>query len=121
MKAPAQELKSLKTHKGELSSELRELKEKQRAIAREINSKQLEMDETLKRLAKLTDGEIIVTEHAIYRYLERVLEMPMDEVRNAVLPEETRNLVLEMGNGEYPVGKSHRIVVFKHEVVTIKK
>lgn len=62
-----------------------------------------------------------VTNHALLRYLERHLKLDIEQLRADVLPQDALMLhaITVLGNGTYPVGDSHRIVVKDNTVVTV--
>lgn len=64
-------------------------------------------------------GTIVISEHAILRYCQRVLGLDLDAVRAEILDDETRGLIQNLGNGTYPVGTSHRVKVRGSTVTTV--
>ena len=44
-------------------------------------------------ILKLSDRSIIITEHAILRYIERVLKINIEELKDAILDKESENLI----------------------------
>jgi hypothetical protein len=63
-----------------------------------------------------------VSDHAIVRYLERVLRIDIDHVRGCILTEQVKLLHKQLGDGIYPSGKDDVEVVIKDKtIVTIIK
>jgi chromosome segregation ATPase len=114
------ELKSLEVQKSELSSELSRLRVKERELIEELRQKTAKLSEvnkSIERLRRKTHG-IIVTEHALLRYLERVMNLDMEDLKRDICGVDPSSLQLE-GNVTFPVGQTHRIVVRDNSVVTV--
>ena len=62
----------------------------------------------------------MVTDHALVRYMERVLGMDIETIRNSVLSSETKALIQALGNGRIPMGNGFKAVVRGGFVVTIQ-
>ena len=63
--------------------------------------------------------KILISGHALIRYLERVKGIDMRAIEDEIAPQDTLKLVKAMGDGIYPVSGSHRIVVKNGTVITI--
>jgi len=87
-----------------------------RAATRELSS----IDAQIRKLKESTKVRaVIVSEHAILRYLERVRGIDIDQVKKEIAPEHIIQGVRAMGNGEYPVAGSHTLKIQDNTVVTI--
>ncbi len=66
--------------------------------------------------------EVEVTDHAIVRYLERVMQLDISSIREKILTEEfmKQYKFLAGSGGEYTSGENFSLVVYKHRIVTIK-
>lgn len=65
---------------------------------------------------------MIVSEHAIIRYIERVLGISIDEISQKILGNEIEKQIETLGNGTYPINDNEfKIVVKDNVVVTIIK
>ncbi|MFA5426669.1 MAG: hypothetical protein WC279_00500 [Sulfurimonas sp.] len=90
---------------------------------------QSSMDKQLSQLKKYQDEllalqmdsmEIIISEHAILRYLERVYKLDTTKLYKEIIPPKVEKQIKEFGNGTYSVdGFSIRIV--DNVVVTVLK
>jgi hypothetical protein len=69
---------------------------------------------------KAQSKDLIVSEHAILRYLERIRGINMDEIRNEIAGAELRNQVKVLGNGTYPIGGGAKAIVKNNVVVTVE-
>lgn len=59
-----------------------------------------------------------VTDHAILRYLQRVMGVDISSARHAILSENLPARVDRLGDGDYPVG-SFTVRVVDHTAVTV--
>lgn len=99
-----------------LRAEQSSLDQKMRAATRELSS----IDAQIRKLRESGKVKpVIVSEHAILRYLERVRGLDIDQVKREIAPEHIVQRVRAMGNGEYPVAGSHTLKVQDNTVVTI--
>ena len=62
--------------------------------------------------------DIIVSDHALLRYIERVYECNVDELREQMLSGNVKHLIQSMGTGKYPI-EGGRLVVRDNTVVTV--
>jgi len=105
-------LKSLQTARDCKDQEIREIKAKL-ALA-EKAKEEIEM-----QIRKLTE-EIVISEHAILRYLERVKGVDIEEIKKEILPEETAVLVRKMGQAEGTYNTcTHKLRVKENVVITV--
>lgn len=111
-------LKQLYTEKKVLKKELEDLSMQKNIIARDEAIKLQKLHQIERKLLRASDGEIIITEHALLRYMERVKYLDIEELKKAVLPDETRKLVEKFGSGKFPAG-THQVVVRDKIIVTI--
>ena len=125
-KSPGGELKAMKTRKSELATQLAALQREAQALNARLSKIQSEKS-TLLRTQKSLDRQIynlktrapVVTEHAIIRYLERVLGMDMEDIRNELLTDGVLALHNSGGSGAITTDKGYKVVVKKGVVVTI--
>lgn len=68
----------------------------------------------------LQNKKLTVSEHAIIRYVERVLGINIEDIENKILNQTTCHLVEELGNGRYPCNNGKFMIVVKDGcVVTV--
>jgi hypothetical protein len=63
-----------------------------------------------------------VTEHALLRYVERIVGVDLEECRRRILgAEDPKNAAMfaTLGNGTYPIGTSHRVKVSNGAITTV--
>ncbi len=105
-------LKILQTARDCKDQEIRELEAKL-TLARRAKE-DIEM-----QIRKLTE-EIVISEHAILRYLERVKGINLEEIKLGIMPEATAELVRKMGRAEGTYHTpTHRIRVKENVVLTV--
>jgi len=115
----AQELKQLQSRKAKIEVSLKSLemeaKEKQQACSKARNQLQ-----AIKREIKdLQESDVIVTEHAMLRYLERAMGLDLGEIKKKILTEQNIVLIENMGSGKYPIGDGLKAVVKGRVVVSV--
>ena len=85
---------------------------------REYSRKLMDIDAINEKIRSIKNNkDIVVSEHAILRYLERVDALDIEKIKTLILSEEVMGLVEELGgNGSYPADGFK--VVMKDNVVT---
>lgn len=58
------------------------------------------------------------TDHAIVRYLERVLKMDLSKLKQQIVPKATKELIEILGDGEFPCGE-YNVVVKNKTIITV--
>lgn len=86
-------LKGLKTRKSKMEIEIYNLRYEKSKIESELSEKYKKIQEIDTEILKLSDRSIIITEHAILRYIERVLKINIEELKDAILDKESENLI----------------------------
>lgn len=62
---------------------------------------------------------LIVLDHAIVRYYERVVGLNIREVEKEILTDQLREQHRKLGDGVYPIGNKFRVVIKHNEIVTV--
>lgn len=117
------QLKRIQTSRKELLKRKKELQDKIRISSDylvSLRGKDKEIDSALADLEKKEKGnDILVTEHALVRLMERVYLLPIWEKE-----QELKNLLRPMinfnRNGKFPIGNGCRAVVKDGIVITIE-
>jgi predicted transcriptional regulator len=116
----AQELKALKTRSVKLDSEYKELMKDVTELDRRrerIEKQRKELKAKIKQME--ASDNIVVTEHAILRYLERIMNIDIEELRAEILTDKTRQQIKTLGNGRYPLEKGGKAVVKNNSIVSV--
>lgn len=115
-------VKELKSQLTKKQGELDAIKIEMVTRQKEYESKKKIVDELsikIEKLEKPTNPEI--SEHAILRYVERVMGINIDDIKKEILSEEVLDLIDKLGgNGTYPT-KDFRVVMKDNVVVTVVK
>ena len=77
---------------------------------------ELEVERNLTELA--LSKSIIVTDHAIIKYLERIKSMNIEEIKGIILTPKLEEVIMVTGDGEYPNG-DFKLVVRNNAVITV--
>ncbi|NND64789.1 MAG: hypothetical protein HKM24_02385 [Gammaproteobacteria bacterium] len=84
--------------------------------------KELQKLERKEDAVKPTDvSDLIVSEHAIVRFLQRVENIDLEEIKKRILTQQVLELMGQLGlNGTFPTGAGFQVVVKNGVIVTIK-
>lgn len=89
-------------------------------IGKELSLIKTKIDSTEKEIAWLKNDNVVVSDHAVIRYLERVEGMEIHKIRTSILSERVINQIKELGDGKYPIGDGKfRAIVKNNTVITI--
>ncbi len=93
----------------------KEAKEKQQEHSKALN----QLHSVNREIKGLQESKVIVSEHAILRYLERVMNVDIEQIRSLILTEDNVTLIENMGSGKYPIGNGMKAVVKNKTVVSV--
>jgi predicted RND superfamily exporter protein len=80
--------------------------------------KQKELNEIQQNINKMMP-EIVITEHALLRYFQRVLGYDLEEIKNKILPDKAKEDISKLNTCEYPV-EGFKLIVKNNVIVTIE-
>lgn len=104
------ELKNLQTQVTKTEAELRIVRDEEKqalAKVKEINDKVSRMHRRLENLRKqikvlkANAKEVVVSEHALLRYLERIKGVDLDAIRREMIPERTAEAIKKIRSGTF--------------------
>ncbi len=104
-----------------LEGEMEALKMQKISIGQEIQAKNTQVTKVkneLKKLNKKSDN-IIVSEHAILRYLERVKKVDLELLCGEILTKEVIEAYQQLGDGKYPINNEYKVVIKDNVVLTV--
>lgn len=111
------EIKKTQTQVRKLDVEIVDIHRFMAEYQRIYNAKKKERVSLIEKIEEMKKGDLKVSEHAILRYIERVLGIDLKEIEKNIL-----NCVPDsqevLGNGTYPCGE-YKVVVKENTVVTI--
>ena len=117
-----EELKKLQSLLIKQKSEIDLIKRERQLINERLSVAERNLKNTEEELKKLKTGnKIIVSEHAVLRYLERTMELDLKAVENEILSKEVVSQYRTLGNGKYPVSNGYKAVLKDNVVLTITK
>ena len=120
MSAEHSELKHLQRQIAESNTKIKNLNEEKRKIE-EVLKKEVDIRNQLNdEVAQLkkNNEKVVVSEHAMLRYIERVMGVDLDEVKRKILPEEVEVSASKLGAGVFPAD-THKVRIRDGVVVTI--
>lgn len=115
-------LKGLETQISKLKSEVDLDKLQLSTIQKSIKSKVERIKELERKLNKLKgSSKLIVSEHAILRYLERIKGLDTNEVIESILNEDLLEVYTKLGtsSGKFPCN-DFKVVIKNNVIVTIE-
>ena len=114
-------LKGLETKRNTLDTEIEAIYQERVRLTKREQQLGSERAVVINQIKQLKDRNIdpIVSEHALLRYIERVIGIDMDELRQKILTEEVKNFSRIFGDGTFPA-EGFKVVVKDKKVVTIK-
>lgn len=92
------ELKLLQAKKTKLEVEIISLEKDQKQIAKEIDNKKRELNAICQEIESFANKEPIISEHAMLRYIERVIGIDLGDIEKHILSEQNRKLIDFAGN-----------------------
>ena len=122
--ANSQELKRLQTLETQLRVEIGQLEDELDRLRKKTKEVKDRAQGVNRRIKELSQTDVVVTEHAMLRYVERVLGIDLDRVKRALLPPRVQEQVLALRTGEFPVpiydGRQCRLIAKDGVIITIK-
>ncbi|WP_170243969.1 hypothetical protein [Streptococcus suis] len=117
-----EELKYLESNKVLLEAQLENLRDRKGQVGKEISLVSSKLNSVNQRIQALKGrSDLIVSEHAMLRYLERVEQLDV-AILNRIIAEdeELQSVVKTLGNGIFPVkGRGFKLVIKDNVVETI--
>lgn len=117
-----EELKYLESKKVQLEAQLENLRDRKGQVGKEISLVSSKLNSVNQRIQALKGrSDLIVSEHAMLRYLERVEQLDV-AILNRIIAEdeELQSVVKTLGNGIFPVkGRGFKLVIKDNVVETI--
>ncbi|NQO45295.1 hypothetical protein HO965_00720 [Streptococcus suis] len=117
-----EELKYLESKKVLLEAQLENLRDRKGQVGKEISLVSSKLNSVNQRIQALKGrSDLIVSEHAMLRYLERVEQLDV-AILNRIIAEdeELQSVVRTLGNGIFPVkGRGFKLVIKDNVVETI--
>lgn len=114
-----EELKQLESLHARLVGKISGLEVQQNETKKELSTLKQELNSVNQKIRALKhQSELIMSEHAILRYVERVLKIDLDSLVTSVVEDsDLLRQVETLGNGTYPMKNGDYKVVVKNNVI----
>jgi hypothetical protein len=112
-------LKTLTSRRAKLSRDLKSVYEKRPVDKHVVSVIKGKMDKATKEIEKIQKGTIIISEHALLRYLQYVYKLDVETIETEILSDATISMMKGMGNGKYGVGSDLMAILVDNTVVSI--
>ena len=117
-KNKSQELKAAQVRIHKAETECLAIEEEISSLQEDLERKRDKVRSLKSRMEKIKEKEIIVSEHAVLRFMERAMALDITQIENKILSNNC-NAMRAMGNGKYPIGEGLKAVVRNGIVVTV--
>lgn len=97
------ELKTLQTRLKKAQANLETLREEQRGLSRRMAEACSVVEDLQRKIAVVQDAGIVITEHAMLRFLQRVRGVDLEQVQREMLPANVEERIRTLGSGLFPV------------------
>ena len=115
-------IKKFETMKNEICGKIAALKEQKKLVEKEISVLEDSLKSLEQKIEKIQNSDLIVSEHAIIRYIERVIGINIEEIVEKIATEKMKKMVECCGNGLYPSENGeYKLKINTNVVVTIIK
>lgn len=113
------ELKQLQVRKSNLEAEIKRLADEKIENAKNLEQARQKLAAIQHQIDAAT-ADVVVSEHAMLRYMERVMGVDLEQVRVHILADGREDLIRSAGSGTYPILDDIKAVVKGRTVVTIR-
>ena len=108
-------IKTLLRREKELISEIEDIKGKKKEIDKNLEIKRKKLEGVKVKIANAQES-VIISEHAVIRYIERVLGIDIKEIEKKIVDEETEKIIREMRPSR--INKGEFSILIKDSTVT---
>ena len=113
------DLKSLQVRKTKLEREIKELEREKNEVCQRLNEKKKQLSNVNSGIKQL-QSNVVITEHILVRYLERVKGIDMEEIKKEILDDELKKQILTLGSGKFH-RNGFRLIVKNNSILTVEK
>lgn len=119
-----EKLNYLQTKLSHLKNKLETLFSQKNDIQKDITSTSLEVDKTEKEIKTLMSQpkSVVVTDHAVIRYIERVYKLNLEDLKQEILTDDVLEAIEKFNSGKFPVtrlGRNITLVARNKTIVTV--
>ena len=113
-------IKQFETMKSEIMGKITGLKEQKKIVEKEISTLEESLKSLEQKINNLQNSDLIVSEHAIIRYIERVIGINIEEIVEKIATEKIKKMAECCGSGLYPSENGDfKLKINNNVVVTI--
>lgn len=116
----AAELKGLQVRLQKAKAEEENCRIELIAANRKMQAALNEVSKLQEQIKAFTESDPVVTEHAMLRYVERVMGIDLEAVRADILTPTRRAVIKAMGTGKVDMPNGNKLVFKNRAVVTIE-
>lgn len=113
-------LKGLQSYLGKKQREREVILFKLNGVNQELRQCNQDINRTEKMIRLIQQKDLVVSEHAILRYIERIEQLHPSQVVERIVTPRLKEMVETLGNGTYPI-EDFVVVVRDNVVVTVRK
>ena len=119
-KTAANSLKSLQTKLAEARNHLTAIENEQQKLSVEWKKQKKKLDGIQRDIDKLTNAKPVVTEHALLRFAERLLDVDFESIEQLILNDDNLAAIRRLGSGKIPTLAGYTLVVQNNTIVTVE-
>jgi hypothetical protein len=116
-----QKLKSLQVNQTRLDCEIKDLKSTIAEANKQLAIKCAQYNAISKEICELHSQTPVITEHALLRYVERILHIDLSTIKKEILSDANVKIIDELRSCKIPVNGKYKVVVKNKSVVTIEE
>jgi len=119
----AEKIKHLQTRSDALRLEIDQVTRSRDDINQRLDAltnQKSKIEQEIKQLSE-SSKEVIISEHALLRYLERVKNVDLDSIKKEILTESFVASIRTFKNGKFPIAHGVKAIVKNSVVVTIEE
>lgn len=113
------ELKQLQTRKAKVDAEIKRLSGEKAECEKQLTAARGKLAAIQQQIDACT-ADVVVSEHAMLRYMERVMGVDLNKIKVHILAEGREELIRSAGSGAFPIMDDIKAVVKGRTVVTIR-
>ena len=120
-----QKLKSLQVKRSKIQGDLDDIRKTLKELETRMVEREKALSQIQQELNELADSNPVVSEHALLRYVERVLGINLKEAEKDIMSKENLEIINQLSSGKIPfmqlrVQFTARVVVKKDLVLVVK-
>jgi archaellum component FlaC len=115
----AELLKGFQVRQNQIEIELNHLCSTLRDLQKQIDDKKNSLNHIKREIFELINQKPMVTEHAMLRYIERVLKINLKDIENKILSERNLKIIDQLKSGKIPM-EGCKLIVKNKAVITVE-